>query len=47
MIRVSLVAWYHVSLGKRKKEVYKLEKVNEEEILPLIYLEKRGGLVYN
>jgi hypothetical protein len=26
MIRVSLLAWYHVSLGKRKKEVSKLEK---------------------
>jgi hypothetical protein len=43
MIRVSLVAWYHVSLGKRKKEVSKLEKEEEGSTYSLFILKKEKG----
>jgi hypothetical protein len=43
MIRVSLVAWYHVSLGKRKKEVSKLEKEQGGNTSFLFILKKEKG----
>jgi len=55
MIRVSLklssiLAWYHGSLGKRKKEISKLEKEwggRTSFLFLLIHLEKIGRLIYN